>query len=259
MPTLLRRFTAVAFLLAAHLGTAAAQPEELPPPPSADDPPPTTSQRAARRPLAAPEPARPTHQTISDHYVELTMGFIGGGRHYSDATFASQDGVAPNLTEPFNRSPFSGVNAFGLRYDLRVIVSYVRMTVGVDIPFPSYRVQDTQAAYLVDGMMHNVSVQSLHPYEMRFGIGGEYPIWVFAPFVDLLGTAYWANASLAVDNTKADSQAQGFGFSLRGGCRVHLKSWFFTQVSADVGLYGPVAWNAELSIGFAIGRHQFKD
>lgn len=234
---------------------AAAQTSE-PSSPPADD----TAVVARQTPVVQmlPPKPRPPRETISNHYVELTMGFIAGGRRYSDASFASQDSSAPAFVEPFNNAPFNSANAFGLRYDLRAIVSYVRMTIGIDIPFPAYRIADTQANYMLNGMTHAVSVQSLHPYELRFGIGGEYPIWIFAPFLDLLGTAYWANTSLSVDDNKADYQAQGFGFSLRAGCRVHLRSWFFTQLSGDIGVYGPVVWNAELSIGFAIGRHQFK-
>jgi hypothetical protein len=215
------------------------------------DPPPRV-----RTPVIAPRPVR---ETISRHYVEGTMGFLAGGRRYADSTFESQSGTAASLVDPFLRYPFDGINAFGLRYELRATVLFVRMTIGVDIPFPSFRTRDTQDRYLLDGMMRTVTVQSVRPYELRFGIGGEYPVWLFAPFVDLIGSAYWTNAGLSVDDTKADFQAQGFSFALRAGTRIHLKPWFFVQVSGEIGLYGALAWNSELSLGFALGTKDRRD
>jgi hypothetical protein len=253
--------TAFLVPLLGFFGDAAAQtqqPEELPPPTAyGQQAPGYAPTQVAVAPQPPAPPPRPPRPNIARHYVEMTMGFIAGGRRYGDSTFESQNSVAPSLVEPFGRYPYDGINAFGLRYDLRATVTYIRMTIGVDIPFPSFRTADTQARFLVDGMQRAVSVQSLRPYELRFGIGGEYPVWMFAPFVDLIGAAYWANTALAVDDLKAEYRAQGFGFSLRGGCRFHMKQWFFAQVSAEAGVYGPITWNTELSLGFAIGPKRY--
>jgi hypothetical protein len=196
--------------------------------------------------------ARGNKETTSRTYVQFTMGFLAGGRSYRDATFENQNGVAPTLSAPLLVAPYDGSTAVGLRYELRIAIAYLRGTIGVDLPFPDFRARDTTASYLIDGKAVTVSVQSLRPYELRFGIGGEYPIWVFAPFVDLIGYTHWTDTTLSVDGARAGFQAQGFGFALRAGVRVHVKEWFFVQVSSEAGLYGPVRWNADLSIGFAV-------
>lgn len=202
-------------------------------------------------PPPPPPPPKPDRETISRNYMQMSMGFVGGGRRYADSSFESTNGVAPNLSEVFIRQPFESETVLGLRYDLRAVFSYVRGTIGVDFPFSTFRGRDAMGTYVLDGKTVNVAVQSVRPYELRFGIGAEYPVWVFAPFADLIGYAYWTNVGLAVDDTKAEYQAKGFGFDARAGVRVHAKPWFFVQAAADIGIYGPVRWNAELSIGFA--------
>ncbi|HMU39780.1 MAG TPA: hypothetical protein PKE31_12300 [Pseudomonadota bacterium] len=202
-------------------------------------------------PPPPPPPPAPERPNIARSYFQLTMGFMAGGRSYSDSSFESQNGVAANLTEPFVHAPFVSETVMGLRYDLRVVYSYIRGTIGVDFPFSTFRGRDATGTYSLNGQTVNVAVQSLRPYELRFGIGGEYPVWAFAPFVDIIGYAYWANVGAAVNDEKADFQARGFGFSARGGLRAHVKPWFFVQAAGEAGLYGPVRWNAELSIGFS--------
>lgn len=192
----------------------------------------------------------------SAHYFEATMGFVAGGRNHSDMTFESKNNVAPSLTEPFQQLPYNGTSIFGLRYDLRLILSYVRMTVGMDFPFTNFRTADTKATYAVDNMMRTVTVQSLRPYELRFGLGGELPVSYFAPFVDVLGTVHFVNTTLSVDDNNAEFKATGFGFSARAGCRIQAKPWFFVQLAGEVGIIGPTRWNADLSVGFSAGSHR---
>lgn len=143
--------------------------------------------------------------------------------------------------------------AYGLRYDLRLVVSYVRMTVGVDFPFPSYRAQDTRGSYDIAGIERQLTVQDIQPYELRFGIGGEYPIAFVAPFLDILGTAHWVDTTLSVDGESVTYKANSFGFAIRAGCRIHLRRWFFIVAAGEIGLVGDVYWGAELSVGFALG------
>ncbi len=179
------------------------------------------------------------------------MGFLAGGRTYANSSFENTNGVAANLSEPFLKAPFDYETVLGLRYDLRVVYSYIRGTIGVDFPFSTFAARNAMGTYTLDGRTVNVAIQSLRPYELRFGIGGEYPIWVFAPFVDLIGYAYWTNVGAAVNDAKVEFQARGFGFSDRAGTRLHVKPWFFVQLAGDVGIYGPTRWNAELSLGFS--------
>ena len=208
----------------------------------------------ARPPDDLPPRTAPRRRTISDTYAQFTMGFIAGARNYRRATFESRNNVAAALLQPFERLPYNGVDVYGLRYELRIAVSYLRGTIGVDIPFPDFAARDTTGTYMLDGTDHPVSVQALRPYELRFGIGGEYPIWVFAPFVDLVGYTHWTDTALAFDDQKAEYRAQGFGFAVRGGVRIHAREWFFVELAGEAGLYGPVLWNAGLSLGFAVPR-----
>ncbi len=203
-----------------------------------------------------PKPVRIGSDAPSAHYFEATMGFVAGGRNHSDMTFESKNNVAPSLTEPFQQLPYNGTSIFGLRYDLRLILSYVRMTVGMDFPFTNFRTADTKATYAVDNMMRTVTVQSLRPYELRFGLGGELPVSYFAPFVDVLGTVHFVNTTLSVDDNNAEFKATGFGFSARAGCRIQAKPWFFVQLAGEVGIIGPTRWNADLSVGFSAGSHR---
>jgi hypothetical protein len=180
--------------------------------------------------------------------AEFSMGFMAGQRDYSGQSFVLQRGDEAGLLAPFESAPFDALDVFGLRYDLRLIVSYLRMTVGVDFPFAHYAARDTEASF--DG--RTVSVREIRPYELRFGIGGEYPTKSVTPFVDLMGVASWCHADLSIDGQSAEYLATAFGFSLRGGARVNLRRWLFLVASGEVGLVGNTFWNAELSVGFAL-------
>jgi hypothetical protein len=189
---------------------------------------------------------------------EFTMGFLAGGRTYADEAFTYDNGAGDiegvgGLVEPFENAPFDRVLAFGLRYDLRLVVSYVRMTAGVDLPFASFQAADTRARYDVEGTDREIVVQELRPYELRFGIGGEYTFGPVTPFVDLLGSMHWVGATLSVDGERTVYRASAFGFAVRAGLRAHLRDWFFLSLSGEVGIVDDVLWGAELSVGFAVG------
>lgn len=192
-----------------------------------------------------------------DHF-EFTMGFVAGERRYAGESFAHESGGggvegAGALVAPFDGAPYDRVTALGLRYDLRLVVSYVRMTVGVDFPFASFEPDDTRGTYDVGGVEREIVVQRLRPYELRFGIGGEYAFARFAPFVDLIGEVDWVKTALAVDGATVEYEASSFGFAVRAGARLHLREWFFVTVAGDVGIVGQRFWDAELSLGFAFG------
>ncbi len=192
-----------------------------------------------------------------DHF-EFTMGFIAGERGYGGESFAHDGGGkgvdgAGALVAPFRRAPYDRVTALGLRYDLRLVVSYVRMTVGVDFPFASFDPDDTRGTYDVGGVEREIVVQKLRPYELRFGIGGEYAFKRFVPFVDLIGEVDWVKTALTVDGAAVQYEASSFGFAARAGARLYLRDWFFAQLSGDVGIVGQRRWDAELSLGFAFG------
>lgn len=192
-----------------------------------------------------------------DHF-EFTMGFIAGARRYGDESFAYKKGGgeidgAGSLVEPFTVQPYDDVMAFGLRYDLRLVVSHVRMTVGIDFPFTHFQPGETRDTYDVGGVDREIVVQKIRPYELRFGIGGEYTFGKITPFVDLVGEVDWVNTELVVDGTSIEYGANSFGFCVRAGIRMYLREWFFISVAGDVGIVGQRFWDGELSLGFSFG------
>lgn len=190
-----------------------------------------------------------------DHF-ELTMGFLAGARRYDQESFALSKGDvagAGGLVEPFRNAPYDYVPVYGLRYDLRLVVSYVRMTVGVDFPFADLGGAETRATYDVGGVPSEIVVKKIRPYQLRFGIGGEVPIGRFAPFVDLIGEVDWTNTELAIAGEKVEYKANSFGFSARAGVRAYLRDWFFIAAAGEIGIVGNRFWGAELSLGFAFG------
>lgn len=208
----------------------------------------------ARADTTPPSPLDPDAVAGWDH-LELSMGFAAGQRSWAGQSFTFEGGAAGDiagagaLVEPFGGAPFDDAAVYGLTYDARLVVSYVRMTVGIGIPFPSYRAETTSVT--LDGEPHALTVQSLSAFELRFGIGGEYAIGALAPFVDLLGSVHWIDSTLTVDGEEARYAARAFAFSARAGLRLHVRKWFFAAASGELGLAGDVRWGADLSVGFA--------
>ncbi len=190
-----------------------------------------------------PEPL--ADETISawDHF-ELSMGFIAGSRRYGELTYEGSQRYASML----DSAPFDDALVFGLRYDLRLVVSYVRMTVGVDIPFPTF--DSAATTVMIDGM--DTTLTQLRGWNLHFGIGGEYPVGPVAPFLDILGDVGFAEAQFSSAAGDDTLNGRGFGFALRGGVRLHVRKWFFASASAEVGLVGDIRWGTELSVGFAL-------
>ncbi len=156
-----------------------------------------------------------------------------------------------NLDEPLSRFPYDKVTVLGLRYDMRLVVSYVRMTAGFDLPYAVYRAGQTTGRYEIDGTEREVTARSLHMKALRFGIGGELPLSPVTPFADLLGSINWLNTELAVDKDRRELEATTFGFSVRAGVRLQVRRWFFASAAGEVGLSSNVLWGAELAVGFS--------
>lgn len=133
------------------------EPQPLSPPPThledADDAPPPIDDR-----------------TIAgwDHF-ELSMGFLAGQHRLRNARWSNAATLDPSV---FAGAPFDRVEAYGLRYDLRLVVAHVRMTAGVDIPFAAYDVDATRTS--LEGV--RTEVPELKLFGFHFGIGAEYPI-----------------------------------------------------------------------------------
>jgi len=243
-------------------GDETSPPAPTPTPPAATQPQQTP---APKPPLQTPAPEEETEEDAppkkegfaeGDHF-EFSMGFLAGQRSYTDTSFEFDDGTAKGiggggLVEPFVKPPFDKVTVLGLRYDLRLVMSYIRMTVGFDLPFPTYKASNSVGVYNVGGAPRQVTVQSLSAKELRFGIGGEYPYKSIAVYADLVGGVHWVDTELSIDGYTAEYGAASFAFSGRAGVRAHVRKWFFATASGEVGFVGDIRWNAELSVGFSV-------
>jgi hypothetical protein len=192
------------------------------------------------------------HQPLDDRdladwdHFEISMGFVGGWRRFDRMSFRGDSELDPTL---WRAPPFDGVPAYGLRYDARLVVAYTRMTMGVDIPFASYAVDET-AITMADGSQSTVA--DLRPWSLRFGIGAELPVGPVAPFIDVLGSIHTVKATFDIDDIEREVTARGFGFSVRAGIRLHVRRWFFAQIAGEAGIVGSMVWAGDLSVGFAV-------
>jgi hypothetical protein len=189
-----------------------------------------------------------------DHF-EMTMGFLAGQRDYRKTPFQLEGGslegasqIVGFLTQP----PFDATEAYGLRYEMRAVISYLRMTVGLDVPFLSYNPSEASGSYEVDGEPQRVTVQSVDTLDLRFGLGAELPLQRVVPFFDVLGSVHWVDARVAVGDEVVDYSASTFVFTLRSGVRIYARDWFFASIAGEYGLVGDTIWGADLSLGFAI-------
>jgi hypothetical protein len=189
-------------------------------------------------------------ESLTDH-LAFSMGFLGAARNYGASPFEVQDGsgarfLGADPTAPFHRAPFDRLPVAGLRYDTRLVISGVRMTAGFDFPFASGTVTHAD----LGGVDRTVTLASLRPYELRFGIGYEAPTKKIVPFVDLMGGVHWTSASLLIDGEPVRYQSTAFAYSVRAGVRIDLRKAFFAAAAAEVGLGGDVRWGGELVVGF---------
>lgn len=203
----------------------------------------------------APSPIDRWDIAAWDHF-ELSMGFIAGQRRFDYAAFGldSEPGVAgaSELVEPFQDAPFDNLTTLGLRYDARLVAAYTRMTVGIDIPFSHFRPTEAQGTYRLGDTTRTVRVRDVSPFLLHFGIGAELPIGPLAPFVDVLGHLRWTTAELSIDGVDHTYTEHGFGFSARGGLRLHVREWFYASIAGEIGIVGDLRWGTELSVGFAL-------
>ncbi len=186
------------------------------------------------------------------NHFEITMGFITGEQDYTGTHFQRKGNTALTLAAPFLEKPFNRVSLHGLRYEACLVANYVRMTMGVDIPFTSYRLSDATGTYEIDGRAVEVITDDLSPFDLHFGIGGEFWMGPVAAYADLIGGVHWTDASFLVEGENLDYSALTFNFWARAGLRVHVKDWLFLAVAGEIGIVGDMKWMAELSVEFAI-------
>lgn len=190
-----------------------------------------------------------------DHF-EITLGFMMGQRAYDDLAFIHAGGPSDLLGGKLPGVVTSGASlddvlVYGLHWDIRAVVSYVRMTLGFDLPFPDPSAYVTTRTYTIGGVDREVTVLDVAPYELRFGLGGEIPFDVIVPFIDLIGAYHWVDMEVASGADTMRYEATRFGFSVRGGARVYLEEPAFLEFAGEAGIVGDTIWSATLAVGFA--------
>lgn len=190
-----------------------------------------------------------------DDHLEITLGFLAGQRAYDELPFAHAGGPSELLGGSLPAAVIAGADldqvfVYGLHWDLRLVVSYVRMTLGFDLPFPDTSTYGSARRLTIRGEDRDVAVTDLAPYELRFGLGGEVPFGVVVPFIDLIGAVHWVDMELATGEDTVLYDATRFGFSVRAGAKIHIDEPLFLEVAGEAGIVGDTVWSATLAFGF---------
>jgi len=187
-------------------------------------------------------------------HLEIAVGFMGGVRSYGTAPFAlasDNEGLA-GLDEPFVLIPFEDSPVFGPRWESRLVLSQIRMTLGYQRPYPTWEGLESTRATGVDGQKLPASARGLRANELRFGLGLEPPTGRVTPFVDLVGDIAWVSTDLAVNGDAATYKSESFSLAGRGGLRIQAADYVFIEAAGEYGLVGPNEWGAQLMVGFAL-------
>ena len=200
----------------------------------------------------APASARSKRQARADgDHWEFTFGFVGGQRDYSSTNFAYARGDgSQGLAEPFEKAPFDALSVVGLRWEMRAVLNHVRMTMGYDLLFSNFSANAAKGTYSVNSESMEVIPQSVNPHELRFGLGGEYPLGLVTPYADLIGAMSWSDAELSTSGKSVVYTGRSFSFAVRAGLRFSVREFFFLTTSAEYGRFGNLRWNTALSAGF---------
>jgi hypothetical protein len=190
-------------------------------------------------------------RTMEHLRFEGTIGFLGGWARYADLGLA---GALP--PSAFESGPVAGAPIAGLRYDLRLVVAFVRMTAGADLAWSLYGAREGTRTLSFDDGERTVTDRSVFLWALRFGLGLELAASEDVRlFADLLGSVRFVEvqsgiASGTTASTNVSSQVTTFVPALRLGARVRVVDAFFVQLAADASPIGP--WvTGELSVGGA--------
>jgi hypothetical protein len=211
----------------------------------------TGDRDAHERALAAEPREAPRDRTMEHLRFEGTIGFLGGWARYADLGLA---GALP--PSAFDSGPVAGAPIAGLRYDLRLVVAFVRMTAGADLAWSLYGAREGTRTLVFDDGTRTVTDRSVFSWALRFGLGLELAASEDVRlFADLLGSVRFVEvqssiASGTTASTNVSSQVTTFVPGLRVGARVRVVDAFFVQLAADASPIGP--WvTGELSVGGA--------
>lgn len=186
-------------------------------------------------------------RTLEHLRFEGTLGFLGGWARYAD------QGLGGPLPEgSFDAGPVAGAPIAGLRYDVRLVVAFVRMTAGADLAWSLFDARGASRTLAFDDGARTLRDRSVFLWSLRFGLGLELAATRdLRLFADLLGSVRFLEVQSALDGTPVTSSVTSFAPGLRVGARLRVVDAFFVQLAADASPMGP--WvTGELSVGGAI-------
>ncbi|MFO0594911.1 MAG: hypothetical protein U0228_06395 [Myxococcaceae bacterium] len=210
----------------------------------------------ARRP-APPVEDDPALKTWQRTHGELSFGYLG---QWTDETVRgleltpsdSNPAVAGSVTEPFLGPPFRSSVLAGATLESRLVTNGIRVTTGVRFPFINFRPSSSaQSVVLSDGLSHDVLVRSVSMWDLRTGIGYEFPFRHVTPFLDVLGDFEHLTTQLVIDGQPATYKGTAFSLGGRVGVRVQVKHAFLA-FAVEATALGPVrlGGSAQLGVGF---------
>lgn len=207
-----------------------------------DEAPPSTTR-------ATPEHAERERRdrTLEHVRFEGTMGFVGGAARYSEVGLAGD----PSVPLMFDSGPATAVAMTGLRYDLRLVVAFVRMTVGADVLFGlGVGSSDPRRVETADGSLSVVD-RRIFEWSLRFGLGLELDTGAVRLFADGLLVAHFVEAEVAIDGVNSTYTAVVASPGLRLGVRIPIVDAFFAQLEIDGAAVAPTWGGAAISVGGA--------
>ncbi len=200
---------------------------------------------ARREPTSEPREAM-RDRTMEHVRFEGTIGFLGGWARYADAGLSG-----PLPASAFERGVGEGAPIAGLRYDVRLVVAFVRMTIGADLAWSLFRAQDTTRTIVIDDGTRTLSDRAAFLWALRFGLGLEVGVSDDVRlFGDVIGSVRFLEVQSTLETTNVTSSVVSFAPGLRIGARVRIVDAFFVQLAADASPFGP--WIAgDLAVGGA--------
>lgn len=199
-------------------------------------------------PLLTPRVA--AAEDVMEHVrFEGTLGFLGGWARHADVGLTGSPSLPPGA---FDAGALAGAPIAGLRYDLRLVVAFVRMTAGADLAWSLFRAADTTRAIESASGAQSLTDRAVFLWALRFGLGLEATLDDRVRlFADLLGSVRFLEVQAALDGASTTQSAVSFAPGLRLGARMRIVDSFFVQLAADGSPFGP--WvSGELSVGGAI-------
>jgi hypothetical protein len=178
---------------------------------------------------------------------EGTMGFVAGAARYSEVGLAGD----PSVPRMFDAGPAAAVAMTGLRYDLRLVVAFVRMTVGADVLFGLFDASSGGRVVESGDAALRVVDRRFFEWSLRFGLGLEATVGDVRLFADALVVAHFVEAEVAIDGRPTGYAAVAASPGLRLGVRIPIVGAFFAQLEIDGAAFAPTWGGGALSVGGA--------